>query len=86
MEIVASLKDPTKAASDGSGFLLSDYRAMVHKFEQRIGFSHDTYFKNDGSALSQTEMDELERLTDSCCEMMRAFMKRLKEAAAYPRG
>ena len=86
LEIVASLKDPTKAASDGSGFLLSDYRAMVHKIEQQIGSCHAPYFKNAVSALSQTEMDELERLTDSCCEMMRDFMKQLKEAAGCPRG
>ena len=76
LEIVASLKAPTKAASDGSGFLFSDYRALVHKIEQQIGSCHDPYFKNAVSALSQTEMDELERLTDSCCEMMRDFMKR----------
>ena len=86
MESVALLKDPTKPALDSSEFLLSDYRDMVHKIEQQIGFYHDPYFKNAVSALSQTEMDELERLTDSCCEMMRAFMKRLKEAVEYPRG
>lgn len=86
LEIVASLKDPAKAASDGSGFLISDYRAMVHKIGQQIGSCHAPYFKNTGSALSQTEMDELERLTDSCCEMMRDFMKRLKEATEHPRG
>ena len=86
LEIVASLKDPTKAAVDGSGFLFSDYRTMVHKIEQRIGFYHDSYFKNAVSALSKTEIGELERFTDSCCEMMRDFMKRLKEAAEYPCG
>ena len=86
LECVASLKDPTKAAVDGSGFLFLDYRAMVHKIEQQIGFYHDSYFKNAGSALSTTEMDELERLTDSCCEMMRNFMNRLKETAEHPRG
>ena len=86
LESVALLKDPTKPALDSSEFLLSDYRDMVHKIEQQIGFYHDPYFKNAVSALSQTEMDELERLTDSCCEMMRTFMKRLKEAVEYPRG
>ena len=59
---------------------------MVHKIEQQIGSYHDPYFKNAVSALSQTEMDELEQLTDSCCEMMRDFMKRLKEASEHPRG
>ena len=86
LECVASLKDPTKPALDGSRYLFSDYRAMVHKIEQQIGFYHDSYFKNAGSALSQTEMDELERLTDSCCETMRDFMKQLKEVAEYPCG
>ena len=85
LEIVASLKDPTKAASDGSRFLFSDYRAMVHKIKQQIGSCHALYSKNAAYALSQTEMDELERLTDSCCEMMRGFIKRLKEAAECPR-
>ena len=81
LESVASLKDPTKVPVDGSRFLFSDYRAMVHKIEQRIGFFHDPHFENAGSTLSQAEMDELERLTDSCCELMRNFMKRLKKAA-----
>lgn len=86
LESVASLKDPTKAALDGSDFLLSDYRTMVHKVRQQIGFYHDPYFKNAASALSKAEMNELEQLTDSCCEMMRGFMKQLKDAVEHLHG
>lgn len=86
LESVASLKDPTKAALDGAGFLLLDYRTMIHKIGQQINFYHDSYFKNAISALSQGEMDELEQLTDSCCEMMQGFVKQLKDVAEHPRG
>lgn len=86
LESVASLKDPTKAALDVSGFLLSDYRAMVHEVQQQISFYHDSYFKNAVSALSQVEMEELEQLTDSCCEMMQGFVKQVKGVVEHPRG
>lgn len=86
LESVASLKDPTKAALDGSRLLLSDYRTMVYKVQQQISSCHDLYFKKTVSALSQAEMDELEQLTDSCCEMMQGFVKQLKDVAEHPRG
>lgn len=86
LESVASLKDPTKPALGGSEFLLSDYRTMVHEIERQIGFYHDPYFKKAVSTLSQTDMDELERLTDSCCEMMQGFIRQIKEGLERPHG
>lgn len=85
-ELYESLYPETKAALDGFGFLLSDYRTMIHKIGQQISFYHDSYFKNAVSALSQAEMDELEQLTDSCCEMMQGFVKQLKDVVEHPRG
>lgn len=86
LESVASLKDPTKAALDGPGFLLSDYRTMIQNIGHQINFYHDSYFKDAVSALSQVEMDELESLTDSCCEMMQGFVKQLKDVVEHPCG
>lgn len=86
LESVASLKDPSKVAIDDSDFLLSDYRTMVREIQQQINFYHGSYFKNAVSALSRAEMDELEQLTDSCCEIMRDFIKQLKDAVEHPRG
>lgn len=86
LESVASLKDPTKVAAVGPGMLLADYRAMVREVQQQIGFFHDPYFKDAVSALSRAEMDELEQLTDSCCEMMQSFVKQLKDATRHPCG
>ena len=59
---------------------------MIHEIQQQIGFYHDPYFKNAVSALSQAEMDELEQLTDSCCEMMQGFVKQLKGVVEHPCG
>lgn len=86
LESVASLKDPTKAAVGDTDFLLSDYRTMVREVQQQINFYHDSYFKNAVSALSHAEMDELEQLTDSCCEIMQDFIKQLKDAVKHPHG
>lgn len=86
LESVASLKDPTKAALDGSRRLVSDYRTMVYKVQQQVRSCHDPYFKKTVSALTQSELDELEQLTDSCCELMRDFIGQLKEAFTHPHG
>lgn len=84
LESVASLKDPTKAALDGPGFLFSDYKAMIHEVQQQINFYHDPYFKNPAPTLSHAEIDELEQLTDSCCEIMQDFIKQLKGTVEHP--
>lgn len=86
LESIASLKDPTKAVVGDTDFLLSDYRTMVCEVQQQINFYHDLYFKKAVSALSHAEMDELEQLTDSCCEIMRDFIKQLKDAVKHPHG
>ena len=86
MESVAALKDPTKVPLNDPDFFLSEYRTMVYEVQQQIDFYHDPYFKKAVSALSQQEMDELESLTDSCCEMMQAFIRQIKEAFAHPHG
>lgn len=59
---------------------------MIQKIGRQINFYQDSYFKNAVSALSQVEMDELEQLMDSCCEMMQGFVKQLKDVAEHPRG
>ena len=86
LESIASLKDPTKGAKVGPDMLLSDYRAMVHEVQKQIDSYHNSYFSEAISSLSQAEMDELERLTDSCCEMMQSFVKQLKATAEHPHG
>ncbi len=86
LESVASLKDPTKIVEVGPDMLLADYRNMVQEVQQQIGFFHDLYFKDAVSVLSQTEIDELEQLTDSFCEMIQGFMKQLKDLAEPPHG
>lgn len=86
LESVAALKDPTKAPLDNPDLFLSEYRTMVHEVQQQIDFYHELYFKKAVSALSQQEMDELESLTNSCCEMMQDFVKQLKDVVEHPRG
>ena len=86
LESVASLKDPTKVAVLNSDMFLSNYRDMAHELRKELDFYRNTYFKETAFALSQSELDELEQLTDSCCEMMQSFMKQLKDAVPHPHG
>ena len=79
LESVAALKDPTKGAMADSDMFLSEYRALVQEVRQQIGFYHDPYFQKAVFPLSQPEIDELESLTDSCCEMMQDFVRLVKE-------
>ncbi len=79
LESVAALKDPTKGTMADSDMFLSEYRALVQEVRQQIGFYHDPYFQKAVFPLAQPEMDELESLTDSCCEMMQDFVRRVKE-------
>lgn len=51
---------------------------MAHGIEQQISFYHNSYFTDAASALSKADVDELERLTDSCCEMAGLY-KAVKE-------
>lgn len=86
LESVASLKDPTKGDVADSELLLSGYRAMIQEVQKQIGFYQDPHFKKAAFSLSQAEMDELEQLTESCCETMRDYVRRMKEAVTHPRG
>ncbi len=79
LESVAALKDPTKGTMVDSDMFLSEYRVLVQEVRQQIGFYHDPYFQKAVFPLSQSEMDELESLTNSCCEMMQDFVRRVKE-------
>ena len=79
LESIAQLKDPTRTASHNSDFFLSDYRNMVREIQQRIDSYCEPYYEESIRALSQSEMDELKSLTDSCCEMMQDFVRQIKE-------
>lgn len=86
LESVASLKDPTKGNVVDSELLLSGYRAMIQEVQKQINFYQDPHFKKAASSLSQAEMDELEQLTESCCELMRDYVRQMKETVTHPRG
>ena len=79
LESVAQLKDPTRTVSHDSDFFLSDYRNMVREVQRRIDSYSEPYYEKPIRSLSQSEMDELQSLTDSCCEMMQSFVKQIKE-------
>ncbi len=79
MESVAELKDPTKHVLDDSDFFLSEYRGMVYEMRHRIDSYHEPYYEKPILSLSQQEIDELQSLTDACCEMMQNFVKQVKE-------
>lgn len=79
LESVAELKDPTKGAVGTPGLFVSEYRAFIHEVQRRISAYREPYYEGDFSSLSQTEIDEMESLTDSCCEMMQRFIREIKE-------
>lgn len=79
LESVAELKDPTKHVLADSELLLSDYRSMIHEVQRRMESYREPYFEKAALSLSQLEIDELQSLTDSCCEMMQDFVRQVKE-------
>ena len=79
LESIANLKDPTKDVCAITGAFFSEYRAMVNNIQRQISSYHEPCYDRDISGLSQPEIDELQRLTDSCCEMMQDFVKQVKE-------
>ncbi len=79
MESVAALKDPTKGAVETPGLFVSEYRAIIKEVQRRIGDCLEPYFEVDFFSLSQSEIDEMQSLTDSCCEMMQRFIREIKE-------
>jgi len=86
LESVAALKDPTKGAAGTPGQFISEYRAIINQVQQRIGTYREPYYEGDFSSLSQSEIDEMQRLTDSCCEMMQRFIREIKEGKWQPRA
>ena len=79
LEIVAELKDPTKHVPIDSELLLSDYRGMVCEVRKRMDSYRQPYYEEAVLSLSRTEVDELQSLTDFCCEMLQNFVKQVKE-------
>ena len=82
LESVASLKDPTKVtlgSLNDPDLLLSDYRSMVHEMQRRMDSYCEPYYEEAVRSLSQSEIDELQSLADSCCEMMQNFIRQVKE-------
>lgn len=77
LESIAELKDPTKEAVVDSDLILLEYRAMANKIQQQITSYHKPYY--EGIVLSQPEIDELQSLSDSCCEMIQGFMRDVME-------
>ena len=86
LESIAELKDPTKCDLKNPDFFLSEYKTMVCHLQQQISFYHEPYYEESNSSLSQPEIDELESLTDYCCEMMQDFIRQIKEIFEHPRG
>ena len=84
LEIVAELKNPIRDTSDGSDFFLSEYRAMVCGIQRRMSSYCEPYYESSIRSLSQSEMDELQSLTDSCCEMIQDFVRQVKEGKWQP--
>jgi len=84
LEGIAAMKDPTKKVVVGPDMLLSDYRAMVREVEKRMSVYREPYYEQALRALSQPEVDELQSLTDSCCEMMQNFVRQMKEGLCTP--
>ena len=79
LESVAELKDPTKEPMKGAEMFLAEYRSMVDGVRRQISFYHNPYNAQDISTLSQQEIDELQHLTDSCCEMLHDFVRQVTE-------
>lgn len=84
LEIVAALKDPTKRALVTPDLFLSDYKAMVCGVQQRIDSYQVPHYERAILSLSQSEIEELQSLTDSCGEMMRNFVRQVKEGKWQP--
>ena len=79
LESVAKLKDPTKRVTADPEVFLSDYHAMVYNIQRQIISYHDPYSVENISSLSQPDIDKLQSLTDSCCEMMQDFVRQVRE-------
>lgn len=79
LESVAELKDPTKHALGDSVLFFSDYRTMVREVQRRMDSYREPYFEKAVLSLSQPEIDELQSLTDCCCEMMQDFVRQVRE-------
>lgn len=79
LESAAELKDPTKHALGDSVLFFSDYRTMVREVQRRMDSYREPYFEKAVLSLSQPEIDELQSLTDSCCEMMQDFVRQVTE-------
>jgi len=84
LEDVAAMKDPTKKAAGVSGLILSEYRTMVCEIERRINVYLKPYYEQAVLSLSQSEIDELQSLTDSCCEMMQNFVQQMRVGLCAP--
>lgn len=78
LESVAELKDPTKHVLGDSGLFFSDYSAVVREVKRRMDSYREPYFEKAVLSLSQPEIDELQSLTDSCCEMLQDFVKQVR--------
>ncbi|MBD5161121.1 MAG: ParB N-terminal domain-containing protein [Oscillibacter sp.] len=79
LESVAELKDPTKRVTADPEIFLSEYHAMVYHIQQQIRSYYEPYSVENISSLSQPDIDKLQSLTDSCCEMMQDFVRQVRE-------
>ena len=79
LENVAKLKDPTKRVIADPEVFLSEYHAMVYHIQRQIKSYHEPYSLENISSLSPSDIDKLQSLTDSCCEMMQDFVRQVRE-------
>ena len=80
LEDIAALKDPTRKALGDSYLLLSGYRALAQNIQERMDCYCEPYYESTVRSLSPSEIDELQNLTDSCCERMQDFVRQVKES------
>lgn len=79
-EIIADLKDPDKDCSGTPDSFLQEYDAFVRKFHREIDWYSDPYYDTVYPFLTDRQLADLRRLTDSVISSVEELYRKVKTA------
>lgn len=80
-EIIADLKDPDKDCSGTPDSFLQEYDAFVRKFHREIDWYNDPYYDTVYPFLTDGQLTDLRRLTDSVISSAEELFRKVKTAS-----
>lgn len=80
-EIIADLKDPDKDCSGTPDSFLQEYDAFVRKFHREIDWYNDPYYDTVYPFLTDGQLTDLRRLTDSVISSAEELYRKVKTAS-----